>query len=330
MSRFKIVIFLMAVGIAGSIIATAYWYYTRVLGHDTKLQGEIKQLQAQKTTLPDPGVKRFDKAVELLNENNFGEARVALVEMLKTFPDSSRAGEARRIIGEMNMDMLFSKEDNTARRDYIVQPGQGLQAIATKNQTTIECLLRANGLQSHMLQPGDKISVFPLDFEILIDASDKTLQLKLKGLPFKMYNAIDIKVPPGMKIPQNELKIASKSAIYNGKQVNALSPDFMEADKWLTATRGNNNFMIRSMPRAKAMQPAAAPVPAPAVPEAHAGKDKGGKGKQQQQSGKKGAQPTAEEATVPEPAPTGIFLPREDIEELYTIIRQQTPVVIIR
>jgi hypothetical protein len=82
MSRFKIVIFLLAVGIAGSVIATAYWYYTRVLGHDTKVRGEIKQLQAQKTTLPDPGVKRFDKAIELLHDNNLMEARAALVEML--------------------------------------------------------------------------------------------------------------------------------------------------------------------------------------------------------------------------------------------------------
>jgi hypothetical protein len=318
MSRFKIVIFFMAVGIAGSVIAAAYWYYTRVMGHDTKVQKEITQLQTQKTDLPDPGVRRFDKAIELLGENNFMEARAALAEMLKTFPESSRAPEARRIIGEMNMDMLFSKEDNTARRDHIVQPGQGLQAIANKNHTTVECLLRANGLQSHMLQPGDKLSVFPLDFEILIDVSEKTLQLKLKGSVFKQYNAIDIKVPPGMRIPANELKIAGKSAQYNGKQVTALSPDFMEADKWLTATRGNNNFMIRSLPRARPSQPAAAAA-APA-------KDQGGNRKQ---TGKKGSAAT-QEPVLPEPAPTGLFLPREDIEELYTIIRQQTPVAIIR
>ncbi|RBP46165.1 LysM domain-containing protein [Roseimicrobium gellanilyticum] len=321
MSRFKIVIFLMAVGIAGSVIAAAYWYYTRVMGHDTKVQKEIKQLQTQKTALPDPGVRRFDKAVELLNENNFPEARAALAEMLKTFPDSSRAAEARRIIGEMNMDMLFSKEDNTARRDYIVQPGQGLLAIATKNQTTIECLLRANGLQSHRLQPGDKVSVFPLDFEILIDVSDKTLQLKLKGTPFKMYNAIDVKVPPGMRIPAPELKISGKSAIYNGKPADSLSPDFMEADKSLTATKGNNNFMIRSLPRAKPAQPAATTAAAPPT------KEQGGNRKQ---TGKKGAQPAADEPALPELAPTGLFLPREDIEELYTIIRQQTPVEIRR
>jgi hypothetical protein len=322
MSRFKIVIFLMAVGIAGSVIAAAYWYYTRVMGHDTKVQGEIKELQAQKTTLPDPGVKRFDRAVELLKENNFSEARAALAEMLKTFPDSSRAGEARRIIGEMNMDMLFSKEDNTARRDYIVQPGQGLQAIATKNQTTIECLLRANGLQSHMLQPGDKVSVFPLDFEILIDVSEKTLDLKLKGIVFKQYNAVDVKVPPGMRVPAPELKISGKSAIYHGKQVNALSPDFMDADKWLTATKGNNNFMIRALPRAKPAQPA----PTAAAPASPSKEQSGNK----KQSGKKGAQPAADEPALPEPAPTGIFLAREDIEELYTIIRQQTPVEIRR
>lgn len=326
MSRFKIVIFLMAVGIAGSTIAAAYWYYTRVMGHDSKVQREIKQLQAQKSALPDPGVRRFDKAIEQLNANDVEGSRAALYELVKTFPDSSRTPEAKRIIGEMNMDMLFSREDNPARKEHIVQPGQGLLVIASKNHTTVECLLRANSLQSTMLQPGDKVTVFPLEFEIVIDVSEKKLNLMRKRVFFKQYDAVDLKVPPGMRIPA-ELKIGAKSAVYGGKQVKSDSPEFVEADKWLSADKGTTtgvSFLIRSLPRAKPAQGAANP----------GGETSGAKGQGhhsgRKQSGKKSGQPAAEELPLPEPALTGIFLPREDVEELYTILRQQTPVTVIR
>ncbi len=43
MSRFKILVFLLAVGIAGSVLAAAYWYYTRVLGHESLVQGQISK-----------------------------------------------------------------------------------------------------------------------------------------------------------------------------------------------------------------------------------------------------------------------------------------------
>ena len=56
--------------------------------------------------------------------NNTEEGREALYEVLRYFPDSVRATEAKRIIGEMNMDALFSPSLNNTRKDYVVQPGR--------------------------------------------------------------------------------------------------------------------------------------------------------------------------------------------------------------
>lgn len=325
MSRLKIVVFLLAVGIAGSIIATAYWYYTRVLRRDTQRQQEITLLQSQKATLPDPGVKRFERAVEQLGANDFEGGRAALYELLRTFPDSTTVPEAKRIIGEMNMDMLFSKEHNTAGKDYPVQPGEGLARIAGKNKTTIECILRANGLHSGRLQPGDRLFVFPLDFEIVVDVSAKTLTLLRGGRFFKEYTAVDMKLPSGMRVPA-EMKVGGKSSWFRGKQASvtnndsSTNPDFMEADKTINAEASRVTFTIRAMPRARPVEAAPAPAPAAATPAKGQGKGKS----------KKTAEDDALDDLAPEQVVSGIFLPREDIEELYTIIRQQTPVKVVR
>ena len=313
MSRFKIIVFLLAVGIAGSIVATAYWYYTRVLGHDTQVQREIRQIQNQKSALPDPGVKRFDWAVEMLAADNFDGGRAGLVELLNTFPESSRIPEAKRIIGEMHLDMLFSKQTNTAGKDYIVQPGDGLSKIATKNQTTVECIMRANGLQTGVLQPGDHLFVFPLDFKIMVAASKKTLTLMRGKNFFKEYPVVDLKLP-GMRLPK-EAKVVAKL-------VEPKGTPFLLADKMFSCELDGSKttFAIRSLPRAKPVNSLTVPTALPAASKAKAKAIK-----------KAAADAADEDATLgAETVVTGIFLQREDIEELFTIIRAQTPVAVAR
>ncbi|WP_038168155.1 LysM peptidoglycan-binding domain-containing protein [Verrucomicrobium sp. BvORR106] len=322
MSRFKILVFLLAVGIAGSVLAAAYWYYTRVLGHESVVQGQIKNLQGKHTNLPDPGVRRFDEAMELINNSNYTEGRKALYRLLDSFPETTAGPEARRIIGELNMDMLFSQEANPQRKDYIVQPGDSMGRIANKNQTSVECIMRANGMLSTNLQPGDHLFVFPLDFEIVVDLSSKTVQLwrgtREKGYFFKEYQALEIRLPPGMKAPA-ETVIQAKSAWHNGKSVTSENPIFISADKWLVGHK--TGFNVRGLPKAK---PLVDKTTNPSQPTAaNKGKSKGGS---------KAANKVVDDddddlAGIPE---TGVFLAREDIEELFTIVRTQTKLFVAR
>ena len=199
MSRFKIVLFLVVTSLAGACVAAAWWLYTHVIGKDAVV---VKQIHAnpgrQEEPRPDPSLKRFEKAVEILRENT-EEGRDALYELLRYFPDSTRATEAKRIIGEMNLDALFSPGQNSTRKDYVVQPGDSLGRIAAKNATTVECLLRANSMMSSALQPGDHLFVFPLEFEIQVSVGAKTLTLLRNGRFFKEYPAVEVRLPAGFK-----------------------------------------------------------------------------------------------------------------------------------
>ena len=164
---------------------------------------------------PDPGIKRFEKAVELIQDSDLNAGRSALYELVRTFPESSRVAESKRIIGEMNMDMLFDSELNPLKKDYIVQPGDSLNLIARKQQTTVECVMRANGLQSGTLQPGDHLFVFPLDFSLVVDVSGKTVTLLRNDRFFREYIALDVKLTPP-KAPY-EAKVSDKPAWVNGQ-----------------------------------------------------------------------------------------------------------------
>lgn len=367
MSRFKIVLFLVVTSLAGACVAATWWLYTNVIGEDAIVVKQIKQIQVDKKSGPDPSLKRFDKAVEVLRDNT-EEGRDALYELLRNFPDSTRAAEAKRIIGELNLDALFSKSLNTARKDYIVQPGDSLGRIAAKNATTIECLLRANALMSSSLQPGDRLFVFPLEFEIMVSVSAKTLSLLRNGRFFKEYHAAEVRLPVGFRavtasvplkpageaataptttapatgakgakkiqpsapaLGPGELILNDKAAWVEGKRVAPTDSHFISADKWLIGSRPG--FNIRALPVAT---PVGGPVTHTTSTAAAGGATRSQNATRPAKTPKlvkpvMASMEDDEDATafVPE---TGVFLAREDIEELFTIIRPGTKVRVVK
>lgn len=372
MSRFKIVLFLVVTSLAGACVAAAWWLYTHVIGEDAAVVKQINQIQVNKKTGPDPSLKRFEKAVETLHDNA-EQGRDALYELLRYFPDSPRAAEAKRIIGEMNLDALFSQSQNTTRKDYVVQPGDSLGRIAGKNATTVECLMRANSMMSSALQPGDHLTVFPLEFEIQVSVSAKTLTLLRNGRFFKEYPAAEVRLPGGFKagvappsstggetappptepakatppkivkgskkhhpaapsLPPGELTLNDKAAWVEGRRVSPSDSHFLAADKWLMGSRPG--FNIRALP-------SAAPADGPGVittsTTTSTATGKTAKSAHAAKAGKaaKPVKPVAtvadEDADPADAAPeTGVFLAREDIEELFTIIRPGTRVRVVK
>lgn len=375
MTRFKIVLFLVVTSLAAACVAAAWWVSTHVIAKDAVVVKQIQKIEVDKKALPDPSLKRFEKAVEILR-GNAEEGRDALYELLRYFPDSTRATEAKRIIGEMNLDALFSPVRNSTRKDYIVQPGDSLGRIASKNATTVECLLRANAMMSNALQPGDHLFVFPLEFEIQVSVGAKTLTLLRNGRFFKEYHAAEVRLPLGFKtgaaappllnpaesapqppepaqpatpppaaakgskkhhaaappLPPGELTINDKAAWVDGRRVAPSDSNFIAADKWLMGSRPG--FNIRALP-------VAAPVGGPAVittaTKTVTAASKTAKAAHPPKAAKpaKTVAPAMqavaedEEATAAVPE-TGVFLAREDIEELFTIIRSGTKVRVVK
>ncbi|MCP5558667.1 MAG: LysM peptidoglycan-binding domain-containing protein [Verrucomicrobiaceae bacterium] len=290
-AQFKLLIFLITVGLAGGSLAVAWWFWENVLQREEHALEDIAAIKKSDMPRIDPGAKRFEAAVDLIRQGSLEQGREALYRLLQQFPDSPSCVEARRIIGEMNLDAFFSPKQMQGKRDYIVQPGNGLALIASKFDTSIDLLVRLNNLEGSMLHPGDHLLVAPLDFDFGVDLSQKTVVIVRKGRFFKEYSAIDVRLPPNMRVPA-ELTIGMKSATIAGKAVSSTDPRYVEAEKWIPALK--SGLIIRTVPAARAV-----------VEGAPAGQPQ-------------------------EAAEYGVFLRREDLDEIYALTRSGAKLTIVR
>lgn len=304
-TQLKLLLFLIVLGITLGSVATAFYIYEKVLKPEMVIQAEMAGLKKGNMPKIDPGAKRFDVAALQIKDGKINEGREMLYKMLQQFPDSETCAEAKRIIGEINLDELFSLDHKVGKKDYIVQPGDSLALIAQKQGTNMDMIVRLNGLMSTTLQPGDHLTLIPLDFSIVVDISSKTVSLRRKigekEYFFKEYQALDIRLPPAMKVPA-EMEIKGKSAIADGKSVLSTDPRYIDADKWLPGSR--TGVVLRTLP------PVAKPTASASA-----------------------AATAAPKPDLAEPAPaqeSGVFLEHSDLEELFTLARNGSKLYFVR
>lgn len=320
-AQFKLLLFLITIGLFAGVVATGYWIYENILLREHRVQQDLAAMKGKDRPKVDPGQRRFDAAVDLIRGGSVEDGRDALYKLLQQFPESGTCPDARRIIGEINMDQLFSPAHTAGKKEYIVQPGDSLGKIAEKVKTNIDYIIRVNALMSTVLQPGDRLLVAPVDFNVGVIVGKKRVQLRRvvgdKDYLFKEYAAQDIRLPAA-RVP-GSYEVGLKSSQIDGKAVPSTDPRYSEAEKWIPAIKHGAvqvSFSIRTLPVARAVA-----VPDPAAAPA--------KGK-----GKKGGDPAPEEApaaSAVEPAQeVGIFLSREDLEEFFALVRKGSKIELAR
>lgn len=304
--QLKILIFLITAGLVSGTLAMGYWVYMNILLKESQVEQDIAAMKGKDRPRIDPGARRFNAAIALIKDGKIDEGKDALYKLRKQFPESPTCVEAMRIIGEINLDELFSSRSMPGKKDYIVQPGNTLLGIATKHNTTIDAIIRLNGMMSTNLQPGDHLTLLPLDFHlgVLTGKMQVILFRKIgeKSYPFKFYQATDIHLTPGMRLPQ-EMEIAGKNASIEGKSLLPTDPRYTSAEKWISGTKAG--IVIRTPPVPKALPIATPP-------------HKGG---------------NVASAAISPPAniqETGIFLPQEDIEEIFALVRKGSKLSLAR
>lgn len=295
-AQLKLLIFLITVGLLLGSVATAYWFYMRVIRPEMVVKSEIEKIQKADVPLRDPGVKRFEAAADLIRVGQLDEGREAMYNLLRQFPESPTCEEAKRIIGEINLDRLFSPTYLEGKVDYIVQPGdRGLLAIAQKHKTSLDAIVRLNGLRGNTIHPGDHLLIMPVDFDFAVNVTDKKVVVLRQGRFFAEYPAVDVRLPAGFRVPA-EVKLATKSASLDGKPVAASDEAYLDAEKVIPAAN-RPGVLLRTVPVARAVE------------ATNAGK----------------AGDVA--AVVPE---FGIFMLREDLEEVFAMARSGASLKLVK
>jgi hypothetical protein len=301
-AQLKILVFLITVGLVVGALSVGWWFYMNVLLVESQVEKDIAAMKGKDRPRIDPGLRRFEAAVGLIREGQIDAGRDALYKLRQQFPDSAACPEAMRIIGEVNMDQLYSHNHKAGKKDYIVQPGNTLLGIAM------------NSLMSTLLQPGDHLTLIPMDFHLGVDVSNQQVMLLRKvgdkEYLFKAYDAKEVRLPANLRLPV-QMELSGKNASFEGKTTLSTDPNYAAAEKWLSASKPGSTsggIILRAPPVVKAI-----PVEAPMATVAT------------------GATPDAMPAPAPSAAAeTGIFLSREDIEELFALVRRGSKLSVVR
>jgi hypothetical protein len=211
--------------VLAALIVLALLGATAILVEKLKEETAVPQLdvsieQDGGRPIVEPGELAFERAREFLATGKFVEAREKLEFIVGVFPGSPSAAEARRILGELNLDELLSTEIMEGKAMHTVVSGDNFTKIALKHETTLDCIMHMNGLQRlDKLYPGDELVLLPLNFNIKIDVPRKRLSLFKEGRFLKSYPLLHARTKKG---PKNTLrtKIGQKIGIFNGRRVS--------------------------------------------------------------------------------------------------------------
>ena len=192
---------------------------------------------------PDPTVPEFENAKAARKPGKLLEAREALASFVERYPESSKIDEAKNLLGNINTDLILSTRPAPEKVTYIVQRGDVINRVASKLKVTPELLMRANNMTGTMLRIGQKLTVGPADFSLVISRKKDKVTLLNKGRFFKQYPVVSWppqhakKTPAGgAKAPslaKQTGKVKDKIAWLNGQRVIFTEKDFWSAKFWI-------------------------------------------------------------------------------------------------
>ena len=209
-----LIILLLTAGVFGT---AAYFTYELYVKPEQALRAE-KQRGPQ--PLPaDPSLPDFRACVELKTKGDTAAARAALIAFLEQFPNSTKANEARDLLGEINADLFFSQAPAPEKQIYIVAKGDVLNRVAMRTHSTPELIFRSNNMTGSMLRIGQKMVIAPADFSAVISVRDKKLTLYNAKRFFKQYRILALpaadtaqKGPPVKRVGKVVGKLATDAA----------------------------------------------------------------------------------------------------------------------
>ncbi len=161
------------------------------------------------------------------------QAKAMLDKLTASTPDP----DAIALLGDLNIKLLKSQQVIPGKSLYTIQPGDSLDAIRKKYNTTTALIKQMNGIENeNRIRAGAAIQVFKGDFSIRVSKSRNELDLMLGDRLFKRY-----KVGTGKfgKTPAVEFTIVAKiteppwTRLSDGKQIEYGDPENVLGTRWM-------------------------------------------------------------------------------------------------
>ncbi len=235
---------LIILGLIAGIVGAAY-YWTNELFLRPQLALKEEKRSPPEPPPPDPALPELEKAVALQKSGDLVAARAAFAEFVEHNATSTVINEAKDRLGEINSDFYFSTKPAPEKEIYVVKSGDVLNKVAARMKTTPELIMRSNNLAGTMLRIGQKLSISPAQFSLIISRRERKVTLLNGGKFFKHYPMRSVPEPPAAtgKKPVVAPKITSKvnekiawSAA--GQRVTFAEKEYAGATHWIVSSPG--------------------------------------------------------------------------------------------
>ena len=215
----------LALGIFGGGGFLAY----RLFFKSTYGRGRLGQ--AVVTPTPDPGITMLDQAKQQLGSGDRFDAEKILLALIESFPDSIKSADAKQLLGDLNIQAFFSPTPGPDKTEYIVARGDSIAKIANKTKSAAELIFKANGLESMVIQPGQRLIIPKGQFSLLINRKRQDVTLLKNGNFFRWYKPLEVNLPP--RIVPGQFKTREKIAWADGARVAFGEKKYLGSSRWI-------------------------------------------------------------------------------------------------
>lgn len=208
-----------------------------------------------------PGQREFHQALEAIALGKTEQASQKLSIIQNLHPNSNYGPEARRILGEINIDEILSITNMENKQIYKVEAGDGYLNVATSSDTTLSCIMFLNGLtELGNLREGDELIVMPLDFKISVNIAQKRVVLFYRDDANKEHVFTKEYLIQGMDLPSlSKRSYLSTISRKQGEEGNRTYPPtharYRNATKVLGFKVGGRYLQFRPVPALDAVDP---------------------------------------------------------------------------
>ena len=135
----------------------------------------------------DPGMPAFAEARQLEESGQLPAAREKALGAWAAARDPGVRRQIEDLLGRIHTTLVFTPAPMAEKVDYTIQPGDTLAGIAKQHGTTIDMVVKGNGIKSAVIRPGDRLRILTGIFSVQVDKSDNELVLLLNDRFFKRY-----------------------------------------------------------------------------------------------------------------------------------------------
>jgi len=228
MARLKLIFAFFSLMILTAGVAGGAYYWQKYVIPQKEVEVQIANTAVEEK--PDLGRKHYLRAIAFIKEGELISARNELQYMLDIYPESPTIGEAKRVLGELNLDLIFSKVPLDGKSEYQVKSGDGWSALAIRNKTTIDYIMRANSKINTLIYKSENLTVYNLNCVAEINLKKAALTIKEGEKFIKEYKILDQNLPN--HFPEStSTTVNEKVAYFEGRTVDFMSDDYLNSKK---------------------------------------------------------------------------------------------------